>query len=93
MRFPRRDILECADLDNRSQLAKASTTSSKKPIGPERQRARLAAVKLVVNEAALQERGRAHSGSDPPGETSLDRWLDEPFPNYDTEPVVAFSAS
>ena len=37
--------------------------------------------------------GRAHSGSDPPGETSLDRWLDEPFPDYDTGLVMAFSAT
>jgi hypothetical protein len=50
-------------------------------------------VKLVVNEAALQERGRAHSGSDPLGETSLDRWLDEPFPDYDIGLVMAFSAT
>jgi hypothetical protein len=31
--------------------------------------------------------------TDPPGETTLDPWLDDPFPDYDTEPVVAFSAS
>jgi hypothetical protein len=31
-----------------------------------------------------------HSGTDPPGETTLDPWLDDPFPDYDTEPVVAF---
>ena len=36
---------------------------------------------------------RVHSGTDPPGETTLDPWLDDPFPDYDTEPVVAFSAS
>ena len=33
------------------------------------------------------------SGTDPPGETTLDPWLDDPFPDYDTEPVVAFSAT
>ena len=38
-------------------------------------------------------RWRAHSGSDLPGETSLDRWLDEPFPDYDTGLVMAFSAT
>jgi hypothetical protein len=31
---------------------------------------------------------RVHSGTDPPGETTLDPWLDDPFPDYDTEPVV-----
>ena len=30
--------------------------------------------------------------TDPPGETTLDPWLDDPFPDYDTEPVMAFSA-
>jgi hypothetical protein len=34
-----------------------------------------------------------HSGTDPPGETTLDPCLDDPFPDYDTEPVVAFSAT
>jgi hypothetical protein len=29
---------------------------------------------------------RVHCGSDPPGETTLDPWLDDPFfPDYDTE--------
>jgi hypothetical protein len=40
-----------------------------------------------------QEGVRVHSGIDPPGETTLDPWLDDPFPDYDAEPVVAFSAS
>ena len=40
-----------------------------------------------------QEGGCVHSGTDPPGETTLDPWLDDPFPDYDTEPVVAFSAT
>ena len=40
-----------------------------------------------------QEGVRVHSGTDPPGETTLDSWLDDPFPDYDTEPVVAFSAT
>ena len=25
--------------------------------------------------------------------TTLDPWLDDPFPDYDTEPIVAFSAT
>ena len=40
-----------------------------------------------------QEGGACISGTDPPGETTLDPWLDDPFPDYDTEPVVAFSAT
>jgi hypothetical protein len=34
-----------------------------------------------------QEGVRVHCGTDPSGETTLDPWLDDPFPNYDTEPV------
>ena len=40
-----------------------------------------------------QEGVRVHCGIDPPGETTLDPWLDDPFPDYDTEPVMAFSAT
>ena len=36
---------------------------------------------------------RVHSGTDPPGETTIAPWLDDPFPDYDTEPVMAFSAT
>ena len=42
---------------------------------------------------ALARGVRVHSGTDLPGERTLDPWLDDPFPDYDTEPVVAFSAS
>jgi hypothetical protein len=40
-----------------------------------------------------QEGVRVHSGTDPPGETALDPWLDDPFPDYDTEPIMALSAT
>jgi hypothetical protein len=36
------------------------------------------------------KRGCVYSGTDPPGETTLDPWLDDPFPDYNTEPVVTF---
>jgi hypothetical protein len=49
---------------------------------------------ILRHPRALARGGaRVHSGTDPPGETTLDPWLDDPFPDYDTEPVVAFSAS
>jgi hypothetical protein len=38
-----------------------------------------------------QEGVRVHSGTDPTGETTLDPWPDDQFP--DTEPVIAFSAT
>ena len=44
---------------------------------------------------ALASGGGVHCGTDPPGETTSIRGsrLDDPFPDYDTEPVMAFSAT
>ena len=43
---------------------------------------------------ALAQGGCARiPGTDLPGETTLDPWLDDPFPDYGTEPVMAFSAT
>jgi hypothetical protein len=42
---------------------------------------------------ALARGVRVHCGTDPPGETTLDPLLDDSFPDYDTEPVGAFSAT
>ena len=51
-------------------------------------------IERILRHLGLWQEGvRVHSGTDPPGETTLDPWLDDPFPDYDTEPVVAFSAS
>jgi hypothetical protein len=50
-------------------------------------------ISLLRHLGLWQEGGCVHSGTDPPGETTLDPWLDDPFPDYDTEPVVAFSAT
>jgi hypothetical protein len=36
---------------------------------------------------------RVRSGTDPPGETTLDPWLDDQSPNYHAEPAMAFSAT
>jgi hypothetical protein len=38
-------------------------------------------------------RYRRHFGTGPPGETTLDPWLDDPFPDYDTEPDSGLSIS
>jgi Putative transposase len=51
-------------------------------------------IERILRHLGLWQEGRCvHSGTDPPGETTLDPWLDDPFPDYDTEPVVAFSAT
>ena len=37
----------------------------------------------------LWEEGvRVHTGSDPPPSPVVEPWLDDPFPDYDTEPVL-----
>jgi hypothetical protein len=40
-----------------------------------------------------KRRVRVHCGTDPQGETTFDPWLDDPFPDYDTDQVMAFSAT
>ena len=49
--------------------------------------------RILLPELALGCDRSPHSGTDPLGETALDPWLDDPFPDYETEPSVAFSAS
>ena len=49
-------------------------------------------IERILRHLGLWQEG-VHCGSDPPGKTTLDPWLDDPFPDYDTEPVVAFSAT
>ena len=51
-------------------------------------------IERILHHLGLwQEEVRVHCGSDPPGETTLDPWLDDPFPDYDAEPVMALSAT
>jgi hypothetical protein len=43
-------------------------------------------IERILRHLGLWQEGvRVHSGTDPPGETTLDPWLDDPFPDYDTE--------
>ena len=47
-------------------------------------------IERILRHLGLWQEGvRVHSGTDPPGEKTLDPWLDDPFPDYDTEPIVA----
>jgi len=51
-------------------------------------------IERILRHLGLWQEGvRVHSGTDSPGETTLDPWLDDPFPDNETEPVVAFSAT
>ena len=43
-------------------------------------------IERILRHLGLWQEGvRVHCGTDPPGETTLDPWLDDPFPDYDTE--------
>jgi len=43
----------------------------------------------ILRHLGLWAKGiRVHSGTDPPAETTIEPWLDDPFPDYDTEPVM-----
>jgi hypothetical protein len=32
-----------------------------------------------------------HTGTDPPGEPTVEPWLDDPFPDYGIEPVLKYA--
>ncbi len=43
----------------------------------------------ILRHLGLWEQGiRVLSGTDPPADTTIEPWLDDPFPDYDTEPVM-----
>ncbi len=46
-------------------------------------------IKRILEHLGLWEEGvRVTSGTDPPDQTFVEPWLDDPFPDYDTEPVM-----
>jgi hypothetical protein len=50
------------------------------------------AIERILRHLGLCQEGmRVHCGTDPTNETTHAPWFDDPFPDYDTEPVVAFS--
>jgi hypothetical protein len=50
-------------------------------------------IKRILRHFGLWAQGvRIHSGTDRPGETIIEPWFDDPFPDYDAEPVMAHSA-
>jgi hypothetical protein len=48
----------------------------------------------ILRHLGLWEQGiRVHSGADPPPECTIEPWLEDPFPDYDTEPVLTYAKS
>ena len=51
-----------------------------------------AVIKRILEHLGLWEEGiRVTSGTDPPGLTVVEPWLDDPFPDYDPEPVTQYA--
>jgi hypothetical protein len=52
----------------------------------------LAVIERILRHLGLWEQGvRVHSGTDPPSPPVIEPCLDDPFPDYDTEPVMAYA--
>ena len=47
--------------------------------------------KILRHLGLWQEGVRVHSGTDPPGEPTIEPWLDDPFPDYDVEPILKYA--
>jgi len=46
----------------------------------------------ILRHLGLWEEGvRVHTGTDPPGELMVEPWFDDPFPDYDREPVMKYA--
>ena len=51
-------------------------------------------VERILRHLSLWEQGiRVHTGTDPPSECTIEPWLDDPFPDYDSEPVLTYANS
>jgi hypothetical protein len=49
-------------------------------------------IEKILRHLGLWEEGvRVHTGIDPPSETTVEPWLHDPFPDYDTEPVIMYA--
>ena len=50
-------------------------------------------IERILRHLGLWQQGvRIHPGTDPPGETIIEPWLDDPFPDYDSEPVMMYAS-
>ncbi len=51
-------------------------------------------VKQILRHLGLSEQSvRLHTGADPPAEYTIQPWLEDPFADYDTEPVLTYATS
>jgi hypothetical protein len=49
-------------------------------------------IEKILRHLGLWEEGvRVYTGTDPPGEPTAEPWLDDPFPDYDFEPVLKYA--
>jgi len=49
-------------------------------------------IEKILRHLGLWEEGvRVHTGTDPPSETTVEPWLHDPFPDYDTEPGMMYA--
>ena len=49
-------------------------------------------IEKILRHLGLWEEGvRVHTGTDPPGELMVEPWFDDPFPDYDREPVMKYA--
>ena len=49
-------------------------------------------IEKILRHLGLWEEGvRVHTGTDPPSETTVEPWLHDPFPDYDTEPRIIYA--
>ena len=49
-------------------------------------------IERILRHLGLWQEGvRVRAGADPPARTVIEPWLDDPFPDYDTEPVMAYA--
>ena len=50
-----------------------------------------AVIERILRHLGLWKEGvRVHAGADPPS-LILEPWLEDPFPDYDTEPIMAYA--
>jgi len=49
-------------------------------------------IERILRHLGLWEQGvRVHTGADPPAEYTVEPWLEDPFPDYDTEPILTYA--
>jgi hypothetical protein len=49
-------------------------------------------IERILRHLGLWQEGvRVHAGADPPARTIIEPWMDDPFPDYDTEPVMMYA--